>query len=182
MTLPAALAATADADEALDGADAVVLALPAQRLRENLERWTGHLPRGVTLVSLAKGVERGSLLRMSEVIREVTGAAADEVAVVSGPNLAGEIAARAAHRHRRRLLRPRARRGVQHACSTGYFKPYTNADVIGCELGGACKNVIALACGTAAGPRLRRQHHGLAHHPRAWPRSRGWRWRWAPSS
>ena len=92
VTLPAALAATADADEALDGADAVVLALPAQRLRENLERWTGHLPRGVTLVSLAKGVERGSLLRMSEVIREVTGAAADEVAVVSGPNLAGEIA------------------------------------------------------------------------------------------
>jgi len=151
VTLPAALAATADADEALDGADAVVLALPAQRLRENLERWTGHLPRGVTLVSLAKGVERGSLLRMSEVIREVTGAAADEVAVVSGPNLAGEIALEqptatvvACSDHERAV-------SVQHACSTGYFKPYTNADVIGCELGGACKNVIALACGTAAG-------------------------------
>ncbi|PVZ14559.1 glycerol 3-phosphate dehydrogenase (NAD(P)+) [Actinomycetospora cinnamomea] len=151
VTLPIDLAATADADEALDGAEAVVLALPAQRLRENLERWRGHLPDGVTLVSLAKGVERGTLLRMSEVIREVTGAEAGRVAVVSGPNLAGEIAAEqptatvvACPDHERAVA-------VQHACSTGYFKPYTNPDVIGCELGGACKNVIALACGTAAG-------------------------------
>jgi glycerol-3-phosphate dehydrogenase (NAD(P)+) len=151
VLLPADLHATADASEALDGAEAVVLALPAQRLRENLEHWRGRLPAGVTLVSLAKGVERGTLLRMSEVIREVTGAAAGDVAVLSGPNLAGEIAAEqptatvvACVDHDRAVA-------VQHACSTGYFKPYTNADVVGCELGGACKNVIALACGTAAG-------------------------------
>jgi glycerol-3-phosphate dehydrogenase (NAD(P)+) len=151
VRLPVDLAATADADEALDGAEAVVLALPAQRLRENLERWRPHLPDGVTLVSLAKGVERGTLLRMSEVICEVTGADAGRVAVVSGPNLAGEIAAEqptatvvACPDHDRAVA-------VQHACSTGYFKPYTNTDVVGCELGGACKNVIALACGTAAG-------------------------------
>ncbi|HWN29396.1 MAG TPA: NAD(P)H-dependent glycerol-3-phosphate dehydrogenase [Actinomycetospora sp.] len=151
VALPLDLAATADADEALEGAEAVVLALPAQRLRENLEKWRAHLPDGVTLVSLAKGVERGTLLRMSEVIREVTGAEAGRVAVVSGPNLAGEIAAEqptatvvACPDHDRAVA-------VQHACSTGYFKPYTNTDVIGCELGGACKNVIALACGTAAG-------------------------------
>lgn len=151
VTLPAELAATADADAALDGAQAVVLALPAQKLRENLERWRPHLPDGVTLVSLAKGVERGTLLRMSEVICEVTDAAPDRVAVVSGPNLAGEIAAEqptatvvACRDHERAIA-------VQHACSTGYFKPYTNTDVVGCELGGACKNVIALACGTAAG-------------------------------
>jgi len=151
VVLPYDLAATADADEALDGAEAVVLALPAQRLRENLERWRPHLPDDVTLVSLAKGVERGTLLRMSEVIREVTGAPAERVAVVTGPNLAGEIAAEqptatvvACPDHARAVA-------VQHACSTGYFKPYTNPDVVGCELGGACKNVIALACGTAAG-------------------------------
>jgi glycerol-3-phosphate dehydrogenase (NAD(P)+) len=151
VALPLDLAATADADEALEGAEAVVLALPAQRLRENLEKWRAHLPDGVTLVSLAKGVERGTLLRMSEVIREVTGAEAGRVAVVSGPNLAGEIAAEqptatvvACSDHDRAVA-------VQHACSTGYFKPYTNTDVVGCELGGACKNVIALACGTAAG-------------------------------
>ncbi|MEJ2860628.1 NAD(P)H-dependent glycerol-3-phosphate dehydrogenase [Actinomycetospora flava] len=151
VSLPTELVATADADEALDGAQAVVLALPAQKLRENLEHWRPHLPDGVTLVSLAKGVERGTLLRMSEVICEVTDADADRVAVVSGPNLAGEIAAEqptatvvACRDHERAIA-------VQHACSTGYFKPYTNTDVIGCELGGACKNVIALACGTAAG-------------------------------
>ncbi|MFC5140390.1 NAD(P)H-dependent glycerol-3-phosphate dehydrogenase [Actinomycetospora rhizophila] len=151
VELPAELAATADADEALAGAQAVVLALPAQKLRENLQHWRPHLPEGVTLVSLAKGVERGTLLRMSEVICEVTDAAPDRVAVVSGPNLAGEIAAEqptatvvACRDHERAIA-------VQHACSTGYFKPYTNTDVIGCELGGACKNVIALACGTAAG-------------------------------
>ena len=151
VALPLDLAATANADEALEGAEAVVLALPAQRLRENLENWRGRLPEGVTLVSLAKGVERGTLLRMSEVIREVTGADAGRVAVVSGPNLAGEIAAEqptatvvACPDHDRAVA-------VQHACSTGYFKPYTNSDVVGCELGGACKNVIALACGTAAG-------------------------------
>jgi len=151
VSLPAELTATADADEALAGAQAVVLALPAQKLRENLERWRPHLPDGVTLVSLAKGVERGTLLRMSEVICEVTDAAPDRVAVVSGPNLAGEIAAEqptatvvACRDHERAIA-------VQHACSTGYFKPYTNTDVIGCELGGACKHVPALACGTAAG-------------------------------
>lgn len=151
VPLPAELAATADADEALAGAQAVVLALPAQKLRENLQHWRPHLPEGVTLVSLAKGVERGTLMRMSEVIGEVTGAAPDRIAVVSGPNLAGEIAAEqptatvvACRDHERAVA-------VQHACSTGYFKPYTNTDVIGCELGGACKNVIALACGTAAG-------------------------------
>ena len=151
VALPRALVATADADEALDGAEAVVLALPAQRLRENLEHWRGHLPAGVTLVSLAKGVERGTLLRMSEVVREVCGVPADEVAVLSGPNLAGEIAAEqptatvvACSDHDRAVA-------VQHACSTGYFRPYTHTDVVGCELGGACKNVIALACGMAAG-------------------------------
>lgn len=151
VALPPVLVATAVADEALDGAEAVVLALPAQRLRENLEKWRGHLPVGVTLVSLAKGVERGTLLRMSQVIGEVTGAAAHEIAVVSGPNLAGEIAAEqptatvvACSDHGRAVA-------LQHACSTRYFRPYTNTDVVGCELGGACKNVIALACGMAAG-------------------------------
>lgn len=149
--LPHTLSATADAAVALDGADAVVFAVPSQTLRENLVGWVPYLPDDTTLVSLMKGVELGSLQRMSQVIVEVTGAASDRVVVVSGPNLAREIAAgqptatvAACSDHDRAVA-------VQQACATGYFRPYTNTDVVGCELGGACKNVIALACGMATG-------------------------------
>lgn len=151
VLLPPTLQATADARIALQGADAVVFAVPSQTLRDNLAAWRGDLPDDATLVSLAKGVELGSLKRMSEVVAEVAGAAIDRVAVVSGPNLAREIAVGqptatviACTDHERAVA-------LQHACVTGYFRPYTNTDVIGCELGGACKNVIALACGMAAG-------------------------------
>ncbi len=151
VVLPMLLTATADAAEALDGADAVVLAVPSQTLRANLASWRDLLPPGCTLVSLAKGVELGTLLRMSEVIREVAGVPADQVAVVSGPNLAREIAAEeptatviACADHDRAVA-------LQQACTTGYFRSYTNTDVVGCEIGGAGKNVIALACGIAEG-------------------------------
>lgn len=151
IRLPAALTATAEAGEALDGADVVALALPSQTLRANLMAWRGMLPDGVSLVSLAKGVELGTLKRMSEVVVDVTGVAPDRVVVVSGPNLAREIAVEqptatvfACADHDRAVA-------LQQASSTGYFRPYTNTDVIGCELGGACKNVIALACGIATG-------------------------------
>ncbi|WP_367136233.1 NAD(P)H-dependent glycerol-3-phosphate dehydrogenase [Saccharothrix sp. HUAS TT1] len=151
VVLPANLSATADAEKALAGARAVVLAVPSQTLRENLSGWRSSLPAGATLVSLAKGVELGTLKRMSEVVREVAGVPEDQVAVVTGPNLAKEIAAEqptatviACTDHDRAV-------DFQQACSNSYFRPYTNVDVVGCELGGACKNVIALACGMAAG-------------------------------
>ena len=151
VALPEALRATHDAEAALEGVSAVVLAIPAQKLRSHLEDWGAHLPPDATVVSLAKGVEMGTLKRMSEVVADAGGVEPGRIAVVSGPNLAGEIAAEqptatvvACSDHERAVA-------VQHACSTGYFKPYTNVDVIGCELGGACKNVIALACGMAAG-------------------------------
>jgi glycerol-3-phosphate dehydrogenase (NAD(P)+) len=109
------------------------------------------MPPEATLISLAKGVELTSLKRMSEVVIDVTAVTPDHVVVVSGPNLAREIAAEqptasvvACTDHERAVA-------VQRACGTRYFRPYTNTDVIGCELGGACKNVIALACGVAAG-------------------------------
>src|SRR5215470_5509230 len=88
------LHATTDTAAALDGADLVFLAVPAQTLRENLTAWLALLPPQVALVSLIKGIENGSHQRMSEVIGEITGAGADRIAVVSGPNLAREIAQR----------------------------------------------------------------------------------------
>ncbi|WP_116040678.1 NAD(P)H-dependent glycerol-3-phosphate dehydrogenase [Amycolatopsis palatopharyngis] len=151
VRLPDNLTATTDAAAALDGAHAVVLAVPSQRLRDNLAYWRELLPADVPLVSLAKGVELGTLKRMSEVIAEVAECAPERVVVVSGPNLAKEIALRqpsaavlACTDHERAVA-------VQHACSNSYFRPYTNTDVAGCELGGACKNVIALSCGMAVG-------------------------------
>ncbi|HZS20684.1 MAG TPA: NAD(P)H-dependent glycerol-3-phosphate dehydrogenase [Pseudonocardiaceae bacterium] len=151
VTLPASLQATACAKEALDGADTVVFAVPSQTLRDNLSDWHKSMPPEATLISLAKGVELTSLKRMSEVVIEVTAVPSDQVVVISGPNLAREIAAEqptasvvACTDHDRAIA-------VQRACGTPYFRPYTNTDVIGCELGGACKNVIALACGVAAG-------------------------------
>jgi glycerol-3-phosphate dehydrogenase (NAD(P)+) len=151
VELPKSIRATCDPAEALAGACTVLLAVPAQMLRTNLERWTGLIGQDVTLVNLAKGIELGTLMRMSQVVVQVTGADPARVAVVSGPNLASEIveeqpaATVVACSDSGRAV------ALQRAMSTGYFRPYTNADVIGAEVGGACKNVIALACGMAAG-------------------------------
>jgi glycerol-3-phosphate dehydrogenase (NAD(P)+) len=151
VQLTPALAATADPAEALHGVDTVVLAVPAQTLRENLTRWRPLLPPGALFVSLMKGIELGTCQRMSQVIAEVTGAGPDRIAVISGPNLAREIAQR---QHAATVVacahEPTARE-LQGACHTAYFRPYTNPDVVGCELGGAVKNVIALAVGIAVG-------------------------------
>jgi len=151
VTLPASLRSTSDPRVALDGATTVVLAVPSQSLRHNLTAWRGLIDPAATLVSLAKGVELGTLKRMSEVVVEVMGMPQGQVAVVSGPNLAKEIAAEqptasviGCTDHDRAVA-------LQQACTTGYFRPYTNTDIVGCELGGACKNVIALSCGMAGG-------------------------------
>ena len=151
VVLPAALRATADPAEALDDADLVILAVPAQTLRSNLSRWAGLLPPGALLVSLMKGIEVGSCERMSEVIAQVTGAAPDRIAVVSGPNHAREIAERQYAATVVSCPDAAAAGQLQKACHTSYFRTYTNPDVTGCELGGAVKNVIAIAVGIAVG-------------------------------
>jgi glycerol-3-phosphate dehydrogenase (NAD(P)+) len=151
IRLPDAVTATAAADEALDGAEIVVLAVPSQSLRENLGRWRPLLPAGATLLSLMKGVELGTTKRMSEVICEVTGAGPERVAALSGPNLAREIAEEQPAATVIACTDPARGEALQAACHTPYFRPYTNPDLIGCELGGAVKNVIALAVGMAEG-------------------------------
>src|ERR1700759_2501566 len=151
VELPPGVRATGDAEEALSGVTTVVLAVPAQTMRANVERWKGLFADGATLVSTAKGIELGTLMRMSQVIVDVTGVDPSQVAVVSGPNLASEIVA--GQPAATVIASTDSGRAValQRMLNTGYFRPYTNADVIGTEIGGACKNVIALACGMAAG-------------------------------
>ena len=149
LVLPEDLVALADPDEALAGAEVVVLAVPSQTLRANLARWP--LPADAIVLSLAKGIELGSGMRMSEVITEVTGLDADQVAVLTGPNLSREIAERQPSASVVASRSAETAEIVQKICHTPTFRPYTNTDVIGCELAGATKNVIALAVGMAVG-------------------------------
>ena len=151
VRLPGNLTATSDAVQAVCDADFVVLAVPSQSLRENLSSVVAGLPRGAVLVSLIKGVELGTSKRMSEVIAEVADVAAEQVAVVTGPNLAKEIAGGQPAATVVACTDGLAAERLQTACTTSYFRPYTNTDVVGCELGGAVKNVIALATGMAEG-------------------------------
>jgi glycerol-3-phosphate dehydrogenase (NAD(P)+) len=149
ITLTSVLEATADAAAALAGADMVAFAVPAQSLRSNLVEWKPLIPPGALLVSLIKGIEHGTCQRMSEVICEVLGADAARVAVVAGPNLAGEIIRRQFTATVVACVREEGGLALQGACHTPYFRPYTNTDVTGCELGSSVKNIIAIAVGIA---------------------------------
>ncbi|MFF7638195.1 NAD(P)H-dependent glycerol-3-phosphate dehydrogenase [Kitasatospora sp. NPDC008050] len=151
IVLPEAVVPTTDAAAALAGADFAVLAVPSQTLRENLAAWKPLIGPDTVLVSLMKGIELGTAKRMTEVIREVAGVGPERVAVVSGPNLAPEIAKRQPAASVVACADEAVAKRLQQACHTPYFRPYTNTDVIGCELGGAVKNVIGLAVGMADG-------------------------------
>lgn len=151
VTLPDTISATSDAARALSGAELVALALPAQTVRRNLESWGNLLSPGCLVVSLSKGLEVGTLARMSEVITEVANVPAARVAVVSGPNLAGEIVLRQPTATVVACRSAQSAEVIQLALRTAYFRPYTNADVVGVELGGIVKNIIALATGMAEG-------------------------------
>jgi glycerol-3-phosphate dehydrogenase (NAD(P)+) len=151
IELPPAIRATADPAEAARGAEFVFLAVPSQTLRGNLADWAPLLPPDAVLVSLMKGIELGTTKRMSEVIEEVAKVGRDRVAVLSGPNLAKPIAARQPAASVVACTDEAVAKRLQTACHTAYFRPYTNTDVIGCELGGAVKNVIGLAVGIADG-------------------------------
>ncbi|SOD73413.1 glycerol 3-phosphate dehydrogenase (NAD(P)+) [Jatrophihabitans sp. GAS493] len=151
VPLPEQLRACDDYRKALSGAEIVAIAIPSQSLRANLAYWAEWIEPNATLVSLMKGVELGTSNRMSEVIAQVTDADPSRIAVVSGPNLAPEIAREQPAATVIACTDLERAVAVQHASANRYFRPYTNVDVIGCELGGAVKNVIALACGMAQG-------------------------------
>jgi len=151
LALPEAISATTDPREAVDGVDIVVLAVPSHTLRTNLAHWADFLPRHGAVVSLMKGVELDTTKRMSEVIAEVGDVGPERIVVVSGPNLASEIAAKQPAASVVACVDESMAERVAVACAAPYFRPYTNTDVVGTELGGAVKNVIALAVGMAEG-------------------------------
>lgn len=149
--LPDGLDATSDPGRALVGADIVVVAIPSMHVEEQLRVWGSHIPPHAVLVSLIKGVDLDTLRFGSEMIAETLDCDPDRVVVVSGPNLARELARRlpaASVAANPDLDRARL---VQAAVMTPYFRVYTNPDKRGVEIGGAVKNVIALAAGAASG-------------------------------
>jgi glycerol-3-phosphate dehydrogenase (NAD(P)+) len=151
IELPDSVSATHDPERTLAGAEFVVLAVPSQSLRPNLEEWAGLIPDDALVVSLMKGVELESLKRMSEVIEEVTDVAPERIGVVSGPNLAKEIASREPAASVVACVDEDNVKRLRALCHSATFRPYSSPDVIGCELGGAYKNVIALSVGMAIG-------------------------------
>ncbi|KGN36705.1 NAD(P)H-dependent glycerol-3-phosphate dehydrogenase [Knoellia subterranea] len=151
LRLSERISATADPAEAASGADIVVLAVPSQTLRANLGDWGSTLPTDAAVVSLMKGVELGTTQRMSEVIADAGGVEPARIVVVSGPNLAREIAVKQPAASVVAASDERMAQRVADACAAAYFRPYTHTDVVGTEIAGATKNVIALAVGMAEG-------------------------------
>jgi glycerol-3-phosphate dehydrogenase (NAD(P)+) len=151
LALPAGIRASTDVAEALAGADIVAVALPAQHVRAIVGPMAEAVPSGATVVSLMKGIELGTHERMSEVLAEAWSLAPERITVVSGPNLAREIAAKQPTATVVAGIDEHAAERVAHATASSYFRPYTNPDVVGVELCGAYKNVIAVSVGIADG-------------------------------
>lgn len=147
--LPETLRATSDIASAVGGADIVAMAVPSQSMGAVMREVVGNLRGDAVLLSLAKGLERGSLLRMSEVIRAV--APKNKVAVLSGPNLAHEILVGQPAASVIACDDLAAAMMLQELLGKPAFRLYTNPDVVGCEIGGAVKNVVAIATGIAQG-------------------------------
>jgi glycerol-3-phosphate dehydrogenase (NAD(P)+) len=149
--LPASLGATHDVGKAVEGADVVVMAVPSHAFREVFRGAASHLGEGVPVVSLTKGIEQGSLKRMTEVMAEEASLSPARLAVVSGPNLAKEVMRRMPSASVVACADQATAEALQSLFMAPFFRVYTNPDLVGCELSGAMKNVIAIAAGIADG-------------------------------
>src|SRR5581483_2926090 len=147
--LPESLRATSDLEEAVARAEVLVVGVPSHGFRAVLEQAAPHVPHWIPVVSLTKGFEAGTLFRMTEVIRDVLPGRV--AGALSGPNLAKEIMAGNAAASVIATEDLSVARELQQVLQRGLFRIYTNHDVIGCEVGGALKNVVAIATGIARG-------------------------------
>jgi glycerol-3-phosphate dehydrogenase (NAD(P)+) len=147
--LPLGLKATTDLKEAFDYSNIYILAIPAQTLRENLKIWKSLVQPGAIYVSSLKGIEVSTLSRMTEIIQEVM--ETDNVAIITGPNLAKELILRQPAGAVAAAPTIALAEKVQQLFATPYYRVYTSVDVLGCELAGSIKSVIALAVGVSIG-------------------------------
>lgn len=147
--LAAGLVATATIEEAVSGVDVVVMGIPSQSFRSVLEDIKEHIRPWVPVISLTKGLEAGTDLRMTEIINEVL--PGHPPGVLTGPNLAREVMSGLAAASVIAMEDQIIVKELQKVFSSGLFRVYTNHDVIGCELGGVLKNIIAIAVGMGDG-------------------------------
>ena len=147
--LPVGLKATTDLKEAFDYSNIIILAVPAQTLRENLKIWKPYIQPGAIFVSSLKGIELSTKSRMTEIIQEVM--ESDNIAIITGPNLANELILRQPAGAVAAAPTLVLAEKVQQLFATPYYRVYTSVDVLGCELAGAIKSVIALAVGISIG-------------------------------
>ena len=154
IALPVSITASTDVRAVLEDADLVVLAVPAQSLRPQLRGWKDMIAPDAMVVSLMKGLELGTDARMSEVISQELGIPTERIAVVSGPNLAMEIAREEPTASVVACTDQPAAGWIARSCTAPYFRPYTTADIVGVEIGGIVKNVIALAVGICEGKQM----------------------------
>jgi glycerol-3-phosphate dehydrogenase (NAD(P)+) len=148
-SLPPKLRATADIAEAVAGADVLIMAIPSQAFRGVLEQVKPHIRAWVPVISLTKGLELSTSMRMTEIINEIL--PGHPSGVLTGPNLAREIMAGQAAASVMAMEDQIIVRELQRLFRSGLFRVYTNDDVIGCELGGVLKNIIAIAVGMGDG-------------------------------
>ena len=149
VALPGHLRATASLDEAVSGASIVVMAIPSHGFRAVLESLAPHVGADIPILSLTKGLEQGTQRRMTEVIAEVL--PGHGAGVLTGPNLAREIVAGQPAATVVAMTDPAVAASVQVLLGTENFRVYTNPDVVGCEMAGATKNVLAIAAGISTG-------------------------------
>ena len=159
IRFPARLRVTGDLTNALSGAELVIAAVPSHGTREILRRASPMILPGTTVVSATKGLEQDTLFRMSEVIEQELGGAV-HVAVLSGPSFAAELARGLPTAVSVASHDAAAVQRVQADFRAGYFRIYTTSDVVGVEIGGALKNIIAIAAGVTEGLAL--GHNALA--------------------
>ncbi|HKU02008.1 MAG TPA: NAD(P)H-dependent glycerol-3-phosphate dehydrogenase [Arthrobacter sp.] len=154
IVLPESITASTEVRDVLAGAELVVVAVPAQSLRPQLREWKDMIAPGAVVVSLMKGLELGTDSRMSEVISQELGLPPERIAVVSGPNLAMEIAREEPTASVVACTDSATAGWLARTCTAPYFRPYTTGDVVGVEIGGIVKNVIALAVGICEGKQM----------------------------
>lgn len=147
--LTKSLAACDTIEETVRDADVIVMGIPAQNFRHVLDEAKQYIRPWVPIVSLSKGLEKGTLLRMTEIIESVM--PGHPAGVLTGPNLAREIIAGQAAASVIATVDDNISVALQKIFSTGLFRVYTNEDVVGCELGGALKNIVAIAAGMGDG-------------------------------